>query len=286
MTDNYQAAPAPPLGEPAWASEPLLPPAGEDQPGTADVVKDQAADLGQSGVEAGKHTAGVAQEQASQVAAEAARQGRDLLRQAQGQLGDQAAAGQQRVATELLSLSAELSSMAEGSTQQGVAAGLARQAASRAHGAGKWLEDRSPTQLVDEVQAFARRRPGTFLALAVGAGLAAGRLTRGLTAGHGDGSAPPAAALPGGPPDTSAPWTDPSAGAPYAAAAEDINQPVRAVEAAYPPAPDIVVADDGSAVPVVDGLPATGGGSAWDVDPQADQLGTLGRPEIGSRDFQ
>jgi hypothetical protein len=61
---------------------------------------------------------------------------------------------------------------------------------------------------------------------------------------------------------------------------------VRAVEAAYPPAPDIVVADDGSAVPVVNGLPATGGGSAWDVDPQADQLGTLGRPEIGSRDFQ
>jgi hypothetical protein len=33
---------------------------------------------------------------------------------------------------------------------------------------------------VDELQSFARRRPGMFLAITAGAGLIAGRLTRGL----------------------------------------------------------------------------------------------------------
>ena len=302
MTENYPAAPSPPLGEPPLPSQPplteppltepplggttldgtTLAPAGADEPGTADVVKDQAADLGQAGVEAGQHAAGVAQEQASQVAAEAARQGRDLLRQAQEQLGDQAMAGQQRAATELLSLGDELSSMADGSDQQGAAAHLARQAAGRARAAGQWLEDRTPVQVLDDVQAFARRRPGTFLAVALGAGLVAGRLTRGLTAGHGDDDAPAAGTLPVSRPDAAAAWTDPGTGAPApyaAAAAEDIDQPVSAVEAAYPPAPEAVVADDGSVVPIADGLPATGGGAAWDVDPQADEQGTLGQPQ-------
>ena len=118
--------------------------------------------------------ADVAREQASGVAAEAGRQGRDLLRQAQNQLEEQAAQGQQRLAAGLLSLSDELGSMADGSTQGGAAADLARDAASRARDAGQWLGDRRPAQVVDEVQSFARRRPGVFLALAAAAGLVAG----------------------------------------------------------------------------------------------------------------
>jgi hypothetical protein len=43
---------------------------------------------------------------------------------------------------------------------------------------------------VDEVQSFARRRPGVFLALAAAAGLVAGRLTRGIKAASSDGPAP------------------------------------------------------------------------------------------------
>ena len=48
------------------------------------------------------------------------------------------------------------------------------------HGAASWLEQREPADLLDEVRNFARRRPGTFLIGAAVAGLAAGRLTRGL----------------------------------------------------------------------------------------------------------
>ena len=62
----------------------------------------------------------------------------------------------------------------------GMPADLAHQVASRARDAGQWLGDRKPGQVMDEMQSFARRRPGVFLALAAGAGLVAGRLTRGL----------------------------------------------------------------------------------------------------------
>ena len=51
-----------------------------------------------------------------------------------------------------------------------------------AHQAAGWLADRDPGSLLDEVRSFARRKPGTYLAIAMGAGVLAGRLTRGLTA--------------------------------------------------------------------------------------------------------
>jgi hypothetical protein len=300
MTENYPPVtetyppvpPSPPASEPLV---PLPPQPQEEQPGTADVVKDQAADLKQSGVEAGQHAVGVAQEQASQVAAEATRQGRDLLAQAQQQAGDQVAQGQQRLAAGLLSLSAELSSMADGSEQKGTAASLARQAADRVRGVGQWLDDRSPGQVVDDVQAFARRRPGAFLAAAVGVGLAGGRLTRGLKSAQSDdgdpsASTPRTGTQPGSADVWSASLAEPTAGSGYPA------PPLPATPIPAPPAPvvasatetpmvvdevGVVVADDGSTTPLVDGLPATGAGSAWDVDPQADELGTLGSHEAG-----
>jgi hypothetical protein len=289
MTENYP--PVPPPLSPSEPLEPFPPPQPEDQPGTADVVKDQAADLKQSGVEAGQHTVGVAQEQVSQVAAEAARQGRDLLGQAQQQLGEQVAQGQQRLAAELLSVGDELSSMADGSEQKGTAADLARQAASRVRGVGQWLDGRSPAQVIDDVQAFARHKPGTFLALAVGAGLAAGRLTRGLkSAQSDDGGSAAGASRTGGQPGTADAWAvsaadplaDPAGDAGYASRQILSSPDLAGMPAVDAEEADVVVGDDGSAAPVADGLPATGAGSSWDVDPQADELGTLGRHDIGT----
>jgi hypothetical protein len=171
MTENYPTGTtSPPNGE--W-------PETETQQDTTQVVKDQATDLANSSVQAGKHVGDVAREQASGVVAEAGHQGRNLVEQAQGQLHEQAAEGQQRLAQKLLSLSDELRSMAQNSNQ-GVAVDVTQQAASRVRDAGHWLEKREPRQVVNEVQSFARRRPGMFLVLAAGAGLVAGRLTRGL----------------------------------------------------------------------------------------------------------
>jgi hypothetical protein len=187
MTENYLPASTPPQ-----SGKPFARGSAKEQ-GTAGVVKDQASELGHSGIQTGKHMADVAREQASVVAVEAGRRGRGLLQQAQGQLEEQAARGQQRLANQLLWLSDELSSMADASGHDGMAADLASQAASRVRDAGQWLDDRKPGQVADEVQSFARRRPAVFLLLAAGAGLVAGRLTRGLKDAPSDNSAAPAA---------------------------------------------------------------------------------------------
>ena len=239
MTDNYPLASTPPQrGEP-------LPPASAEEQGTADVVKNQATDLSHSSIQTGKHVADVARKQASGVAVEAGRQGRDLLHQAQGQLEEQAAQGQQRLANQLLSLSDELRSMADASAQSGMAASLASQAASRARNAGQWLDDRKPSQVADEMQRFARRRPAVFLALAVGAGLVAGRLTRGLKDANSDNSAAPAATQ-----RLSGQWAQPS----------DM--------ASYPPATATGIGDQtpGLSGPA-SGLPPTGDDPAWEAGP-------------------
>jgi hypothetical protein len=146
---------------------------------TTDVAKDQATDVAQTAADAGQRVAGTAKDEAANVATEATRQAQDLLAQTRTELHDQAAAQQQRTASGIRSLSAELGSMAERSDQSGTATELVRQASAKAGEIAGWLEQRDPGSLVQELKSFARRRPGTFLALAAGAGLAAGRLTRG-----------------------------------------------------------------------------------------------------------
>ena len=163
-------------------SGPYAPRTGEPgaEPSTTDVARDEAAGVGQHAREAGGQVAQTATDQARQVAAETGRQARDLLGEAQGQALDQASAQQQKAAQQLHSVADEVGQMAANSGQSGVASEFARQAADRMHGAASWLEQRQPGDLLDEVRNFARRRPGAFLIGAAVAGLAAGRLTRGL----------------------------------------------------------------------------------------------------------
>ena len=124
----------------------------------------------------------MAKDQAGQVTAEAGRQVRQLVGQAQSELSTQAQAQQEKLAGGLRSVAQQLRSMANNSDQPGVATDLAHQAADKAHQVASWLDDRDPRSVLDEVRSYARRRPGTFLAIALGAGLVAGRLTRGLAA--------------------------------------------------------------------------------------------------------
>ncbi|MDQ6688097.1 MAG: hypothetical protein M3Z50_10915 [Actinomycetota bacterium] len=155
-------------------------PAGDPEPqGTADVAKDQAANVGKGAADAGQHVAGVAKDQAQNVVAEAGNQAKNLLGQAQTELNAQAGAQQQRLAGGLHSLGDQLQSMAQGA-EPGMVTDLARQGSSKTHEIGSWLESREPSHLLDELQSLARRRPGAFLLAAAGAGLLAGRLTRGV----------------------------------------------------------------------------------------------------------
>jgi polyhydroxyalkanoate synthesis regulator phasin len=153
-----------------------------ERPGSSPAAAGPPHAPGPSWTPVGRHVVGAARKEAASVAEEARRQTKDVLRQARTEASDQAASQQERIAKSLRSMGDEFGAMAARSDQQGVAADLARNAASTAGELASWLEQRDPAALLDEVRSFARKRPGTFLAIAAGAGVIAGRLTRGLAA--------------------------------------------------------------------------------------------------------
>jgi hypothetical protein len=148
-----------------------------------DAVKGEAADVARTAADSAQSVAETAKTEAAHVASEAKASAKDLFYQARSDLTDQAGAQQQKVAHGLRSVSEELHAMARASDQPGVASDLVRQAAERSSSVAAWLDGRDPGSLLNEVKSFARQRPGTFLLLAAGAGVLAGRLGRSLSAG-------------------------------------------------------------------------------------------------------
>lgn len=157
-----------------------------DAASTKDVAKEEAKATGEQVKDGAAHVAQVGRDEVKNVAQETSQQAKELWQQTRTQLMDQSAQQQTRVAEGLRSLSEELSGMARGSEQQGVASDLAHQASQRMGDAAAWLDQRDPGSLVSEVKQFARQRPGTFLATAALVGLVGGRLSRGLVADHQD----------------------------------------------------------------------------------------------------
>ncbi len=155
---------------------------------TAQAAQQEAAGVAQSAAESGRTVAHEAKDQARQVTAEAKEQARGLFDQARSEVSGQAGQQQKRLADGLRGLGDELARMADSSEQGGLATDLARQVADRTGTAASWLDEREPGELITAVSDFARRRPGVFLAVAAGAGLLAGRLTRGLSAASDSGS--------------------------------------------------------------------------------------------------
>lgn len=140
----------------------------------------------EAGMQAGSQVAHTAADKAKDVAQETTRQARDLVGEAREQLRNQAGTQQASVVSNLRRLGDELGGMSTSSDQPGLATELAGQAKEKVNSVADWLDSRQPGDLVDEVRSFARRRPGAFLLGAVVAGIAAGRLTRGVAAAHSD----------------------------------------------------------------------------------------------------
>jgi len=159
-------------------------------PSTTDVAKDEAKNVGQTAAQAGSQVASTAADQAKQVTQETKRQAQDLIQQGRSQLQDQARNGQQKAGEGLSGIAQQLRTMVEGGgeTPSGPAADLVRQAGDKLEELATWVQDREPGDLVDEVRAFARRKPGVFLFGAAVAGIVAGRLTTGVVAAHKDSS--------------------------------------------------------------------------------------------------
>jgi hypothetical protein len=172
---------------------------------TTEVAKDQASAVTDSTKQAGQQVVQETKQQVGQVAAEAKNQTGNLLRQGVAEINSQAGHQQQRLAQGVHSIAQELGSMASSSDQSGPVTSLVQEASRRSGKAAHWLEDHEPTDILDGLRSFARRRPGTFLLGAAAAGVLVGRLTRGLAAeaknedaAHGEDPTTPGHALPSG----------------------------------------------------------------------------------------
>jgi hypothetical protein len=157
-----------------------------DSTSTKDVAKNEAANVGQTAKEAGSQVASTAADQAKEVADVTKRQAQDLLHQGRTQVREQAIGQQQKAAQGLSSLAGELRGLANGTSTgaPGPARDLLEQASGKVEEFSSWLQNREPADLLDEVRAFARRKPGMFLLGAAAAGVLAGRLTSGVKAVH------------------------------------------------------------------------------------------------------
>ena len=179
--------------DPAASWPPPATPETNDAPAkgsrTADAARDQAQNVASDAKDAALSVAGVAKDEAKGVAAEARTQAKDLIAQTTSELKDQAATQQKRVASGLRSVGDEFESMADGSVG-GVASELVRTLGDRAESVASWLDGRDPGSLLDEVKSFAARKPGTFIAIAAGVGVVAGRLTKSLAAAASDDAKP------------------------------------------------------------------------------------------------
>jgi hypothetical protein len=184
MTENPWAQATPQASTDRYAGVGVVPPQGADNAGSKqEAARDEAADVTRHAKDSAQNVAETAKTEAANVAAEVKTNARDLMYKAKSDLTEQAGTQQQKVAEGLRSVAGELHSMARASDQPGVATDLVRQAAERSSAVASWLDNRDPGSLLTEVKSFARQRPGTFLLLAAGAGVLAGRLSRSLSAG-------------------------------------------------------------------------------------------------------
>lgn len=163
-------------------SSPSLGVTDTQTPEYTDGNKESVMQVKDSAAQAGQQVAGTAKDQAREVVGETQRQTKNLLNQGRQEFSHQAAQQHQRATSGLRSIGDELHGMASNSPQSGIATDLTREGAQRAQALAGWLEQREPGDLLQEVKAFARQRPVTFLAIAAGAGILAGRLGRGIQA--------------------------------------------------------------------------------------------------------
>lgn len=180
----------PPTGPPPTSS-PAVPPAQATPPTGAaqeprststyesEGVRERASGAASHAGEAGREVAQDAKERAGDVAHEAKERARNLMDQARSEVTDQASTQQERLAAGIRHLGAELSQMSRASDDPGYATELAERGSQTAERLADWFERREPGDVLREVQDFARRRPGAFLAVAAGAGLVVGRMLRG-----------------------------------------------------------------------------------------------------------
>jgi ElaB/YqjD/DUF883 family membrane-anchored ribosome-binding protein len=138
--------------------------------------------------EVASEVAGTAKDQAREVAYEVKDQAKTLASDVRYRVGEQARTQNEKLAGTIRRLADELDEMAQG-RDESPARSVVSTIADRGRQAADYLAERGPEGALQEVQEFARRRPGAFLAVAAAAGFVVGRLGKSvLQAGSDNGT--------------------------------------------------------------------------------------------------
>ena len=120
-----------------------------------------------------------AKEQVGAAKDEAVSQANDLLGRVKEDLRGYVGPQQERLASTVRSVSNEVDAISRGEKPESeYVSGLLGNVSGTVNSLASSLENKDPQQLLNDVRRFAARRPGTFLAIAAGVGLIAGRATR------------------------------------------------------------------------------------------------------------
>jgi len=151
----------------------------ESSGGDQSAVKQAAGQSAQAAGQAASDVKDTAKQQAQRVGSEAKTQVRNVASEVRGKVSDQARTQNDKLVTGIREMADHLDEM------RGDRAGSpATQIVSRVADSGRqmatYLENNGPEGVLREVQDFARRRPGAFLASALVAGFVVARLGKGV----------------------------------------------------------------------------------------------------------
>jgi len=220
----------------------------------------------QQGKAAVGEVAETAKDQAQVVAGEAKNQARQVVGQLRDRAGEQAREQGKRAAQGIRQWADELNSMSEAAKPDSPVNGVVRQVADRGRQAADYLEEHGLAGVAQEVQTFARRRPGVFLAAAAAAGFLAGRIAKATSSGaqssSGAGQSYPTAPRVGQTyPGTTGTGPYPGTGQGYSGVGHDYTETVPPVATPDPmssPATGLGETRPASSYPPVGEPPATG----------------------------
>jgi len=136
-----------------------------------------AGQAAESAGHAAREVVGTAAEQGRQLAGQVGDQTRSVVADVRRSVAGQLHTGHQQMADGLRRIADDLGAMTgeRGDTPAGQ---LVQRLSESGRRAADYLQERGPEGLLDDVQDFARRRPGTFLLAAAAAGFVVGRLGR------------------------------------------------------------------------------------------------------------
>lgn len=128
--------------------------------------------------QAAAETAGTAKQQAREVTGEVRAQTGAAVDHLRERMRGEADSQSRRAAQSLRQWSDDLHTMTESGTPDSPVHGVVKQVAQGGRKAADYIDERGFAGLADDLQRFARRRPGLFLAGALAAGFLAGRAAK------------------------------------------------------------------------------------------------------------